>query len=76
MAVVKITLRKSRSTWYWTAHFAAGGSFGSNHCGSKKVALAHAARGVKIGESFELVTNEKSEGRFTRAVNGTLEKAS
>ena len=62
--IVKITLRKSRSTWYWTAHNEMGGSFGSNHCGSKKVALQTAAHGSEVGMPFEVVTNDKSEGLF------------
>jgi hypothetical protein len=63
--IIKITLAKHRSTWYWTAHNEVGGSFGSNHCGSKKVALHTAAIGVQPGQTFELVTNDKSEGLFT-----------
>jgi len=68
VVTVKIELRKSRSTWHWTAHNEMGGSFGSNHCGSKKVALHVAARGSEPGMPFEVVTNGKSEGLFS--VNG------
>jgi hypothetical protein len=69
--IVKITLRKVRSTWYWTAHNEMGGSFGSTHAGSKKVALATAARGATV--PFEVVTHEKSEGMFF-VMNGKVEK--
>lgn len=63
--IVKIVLRKSRSTWYWTAHNDMGGSFGSNHSGSKKVALHVAAHGAKPGQVFDVITNERNEGPHT-----------
>lgn len=63
--IVKISLRKVRSTWYWTAYNDQGGSFGSTHAGSKKVALQVAAVGVQPGQLFWLVTNEKAEGYCT-----------
>jgi hypothetical protein len=73
---IKVTLTKHRATWYWTALNDVGGSFGSNHCGAKKVALARAARGVQPGATFELVTNEKSEGLFTVDAAGAVVRAS
>ena len=73
--IVKITLRKSRATWFYVAHNEMGGSFGSNHCGTKKVALHKAAIGAKPGQTFELITNEKSEGWFTVDATGGVVKA-
>jgi hypothetical protein len=63
--IIKITLTKHRATWHYTAHNDVGGSYGSNHCGSKKVALHKAAAAVAPGEPFELITNGKNEGRWT-----------
>jgi hypothetical protein len=74
--IVKISLRKVRATWHWTAHNDMGGSFGSTHAGSKKVAVGMAALGVKPGQTFELETNGKAEGLFTvDALSGRVVKA-
>jgi hypothetical protein len=73
--IIKVTLNKHRATWYWTAHNDMGGSFGSNHCGSKKVALHRAAVGAVPGQYFEVITNAKSDGYFTVDAAGALVKA-
>ena len=46
----RITLRKERSTWYWTTFNPQGGSFGMNYQGSKAGALGRAMRGVPVGD--------------------------
>jgi hypothetical protein len=75
VTIIKITLDKKRATWHYTAHNNYGGSFGSTHCGSKKVALGMAALGVKVGQYFEVVTNGRSEGMFTTGYDGKVVKA-
>lgn len=70
----KISLNKKRATWYYTAHNAVGGSSSSNHCGTKKVALAAAAVGLLPGESVEVVTNGKFDGRYYKNPDGSLVK--
>jgi hypothetical protein len=57
----KIRMDKYRSTWNWFVTNPQGGGFGSNHCGTKRVALANALRSVPIGEAYELVTNGRLE---------------
>lgn len=70
--IIKITLVKHRSTWHYTSFNDVGGSFGSNHCGSKKVALHKAAIGVLPGQTFELETNGRWEGVFTKTIDGEV----
>jgi hypothetical protein len=55
-----VRLNKIRSTWYWFCQFPEGGGFGSNHCGSKRVALSKALRGIPAGTVYELIVNDKS----------------
>ena len=73
--ITKITLTKSRSTWHYVAHNDQGGSFGSNHCGSKKVALHKAAIGAVPGQYFTLIVNGQSAGYHTVDAAGRVVKA-
>lgn len=70
--ITKITMRKERATWHYFAHNAQGGGFGSNHCGTKRVALASAARAVQPGQTFALVTNGRDEGQYTKTAEGAI----
>lgn len=51
---------KYGATWNWFTSNPQGGGFGSNHCGTKRVALSSAIRSIPKGESYKLVTNGKS----------------
>ncbi len=57
----RIRMDKYRATWNWFTTNPQGGGFGSNHCGTKAVALASAVRCIPAGEPYELVTNGKSK---------------
>jgi hypothetical protein len=61
----RITLDLYRSTWTWMTHNPQGGSFGSTYCGSKRVALAQALRGLPPGASYTL--ESLREGRMVRS---------
>lgn len=60
----KVRLDKTRSTWNYFTTNPQGGGFGSNHCGSLKVALHMATRGIPVNEQYELTVNGKSKGTF------------
>ena len=55
------------ATWSWFTTNPSGGGFGSSHCGSKGVALAHALRGVPAGP-YTLTTNGKARACVRPAV--------
>jgi hypothetical protein len=67
----RITLDLYRSTWTWTTHNPEGGSFGSTHSGSKRVALAQALRGVPAGADYTL--EFMREGRMVRSEGRRVE---
>ena len=48
----RIEIHKYRATWYWTTYNPSGGSFGSNLCGPKHVALARAAHNIPEGAEY------------------------
>ena len=56
-----VTLRKYRSTWHYFTNNPQGGGFGSNHCGSKAVALSAAMRGVPAGAVVQVRTYHGQE---------------
>lgn len=62
----KICMDKYRSTWHYFTQNPQGGGFGSNHCGSKTVALGRALAGIPMGATYQLVTNGKITGQFTK----------
>jgi hypothetical protein len=55
-----VRLTKTRSTWNWFCANPVGGGFGSNHCGSLRVAKAKAVSGIPAGTTYELIVNGKS----------------
>lgn len=57
--VMRITMRKTRSTWCWTVHYSGGGSFGSNYCGPAWIALQNAMRSLQLLSTVELVINNR-----------------
>lgn len=57
----KVTLDQYRATWNWTVHFPEGGSFGSNYCRSKKIALHKALIGVPAGTEVLVVTKHRGK---------------
>lgn len=57
----KVRMDKHRATWNWFTTNPQGGGFGSNHCGTKRVALASAIRNIPKGERYELITNGSSK---------------
>lgn len=61
-----VTMDKYKSTWTYFTRNPEGGGFGSNFCGAKRVALSRAIRGVPKGAKYEVITNGKSEGVFTK----------
>lgn len=61
LAEWKVSLRKFRSTWYYFTTNPQGGGFGSNHCGSKRVAQSAAFRNIPAGALVEITT--ENEGR-------------
>lgn len=48
----KITIEKHRATWYYCTKNPMGGSFGSNYCGPKHVALEKAMRNIPEGAEY------------------------
>jgi len=62
----KVTLRKNGATWYYFTENPQGGGFGSNHCGTKGVAMGMALRGLDIGE-LALVTTQSVPGGAMRS---------
>ena len=61
-----VNMDKHRATWFYFTGNPQGGGFGSNHCGSKKVALAKAIRNIPQGAQFDLRVNGKNCGVQTR----------
>ena len=68
----KVIMNKHRSTWSYTTVNEVGGSFGSNHCGAKYVALHKALRTVPTGAKYRLVVNGKDQGVHTKAKERVL----
>lgn len=66
-----VTLRKYRSTWYWTTHNPQGGSFGSNLCGAKATAYKYATMNIPAGVPFVVIT--ENEGRHVSTITTTKE---
>jgi len=64
-----IRLRKYRSTWYYFTRNPQGGGFGSNHCGSKRIALHNAMRGIPSGSIVTIETRHKEKIINTEIVN-------
>ena len=59
-----VRMDKHRATWYWFCSNPQGGGFGSNHCGSKRVALHAALRGLRPGMPYLMVTGDQIKGQF------------
>jgi len=70
--VYRVLLNKYRATWTYVTKNPQGGSFGSNHCGPRYVALAKARRGIPLGSKYELIVNERSLGMFERGAAGEI----
>ena len=62
----KVRMNKQRSTWHYFTTNPQDGGFGSNYCGSKRVALKLATRNIPIGEIYSLEVNYEQQGEFTR----------
>ena len=60
-----VRLDKHRATWHWFTTNPQGGGYGSNHCGSLRVALGNAVSCVPKGSPYALVINGKARGTFT-----------
>jgi hypothetical protein len=61
-ALFHITMHKDRSTWSYFTRNEVGGGFGSNYCGSLRVALKRAAACIKPGQQYRLTINGKDRG--------------
>jgi hypothetical protein len=70
MRVFHVRMSKYRSTWSWFTTNPQGGGFGSNHCGTKRDALARALRSLRAGDKYSLTVNEQDCGIYT--VGGAL----
>jgi hypothetical protein len=61
-----VRMDKHRATWNYFTTNPQGGGFGSNHCGSKRVALAYATRALTPGTRYRLLVNGKDCGIQTQ----------
>lgn len=64
-----VRMDKHRATWHYFTTNPQGGGFGSNHCGTKRVALAYALRSVASGTEYRLIVNGKDCGLQRKGVS-------
>jgi hypothetical protein len=62
----KLQIKKVRSMWSYTLHNPQGGSFGSNAVTTRKGIIYRAIQHLPTGTRYELETNGKNEGVYTK----------
>jgi len=58
----EVNMNLFRSTWHYCTTNPQGGSFGSNYCGPKYIALAKATYSMQPGTKYRLIVNGKDCG--------------